>query len=168
MSETKNYILAENASANLLSLQGEQVHEILTYVKSNHKKLDNSIKMFIATFDEDKTKSILDVNNWNEDNKKEVTITNTPKDLDYQDGNGINIIISPTEDLGINDVTGEESQETSSEIYSDQGIRCIKYNYDLENKQLKLIFKRDDTFDYNINIKVLVLYNSSNVYDMPE
>lgn len=119
MSETKNYVLEENASANLLSLQGEQVHEILTYVKSNHKKLDDSIKMFIATFDEDKTKSILDVNNWNEDNKKEVTITNTPEDLDYQDGNGINIIISPTEDLGIDDVTGEESQETSSEIYSD-------------------------------------------------
>ena len=122
--------------------------------------------MFIATFNDEKTESILSIDGWDK-NEKEIIITNTPEDLDYNDGDGINIIISPTEDLG-KDNNDELSEETSSEIYSEYGIRCTKYDYDLETKKLKLKFKRDDAFDYNINVKVLVLYNSTNIYNMPE
>lgn len=161
-----NYVLSENADLGLLNITGQQTHQALTYVRSNHQKLDNSIRMFIATFNDEQTESILSIDGWDK-NEKEIIITNTPEDLDYNNGDGINIIISPTEDLG-KDNNDELSEETSSEIYSEYGIRCTKYDYDLETKKLKLKFKRDDAFDYNINVKVLVLYNSTNIYNMPE
>ena len=161
----ENYILLPNDP--LLSFSGKDIHEILTYVKQNHIKIDNGIKMFIAA-SADHT-SILPKDGW-ENNQYVFIVDNTPADLDYRNGNGINIIISPTEDYG---VTSDEdgniitAEETSSELYNESSIRCIQYELDEDSKKLKLTFKCDDLLEYNIKIQILIFYNSVNIYNIP-
>ena len=181
MSENKeNYILQENQNFSLINFSGEDVHETLTYVKTNSIKFDDSIRMFVAKLvDKASNTNIndttLSINHWENDGKghfkKDILVTNTPPDIDYNNGIGVNIIISPTENKGyiLNESKiKEESDETSRELYTDYNIRCISYNYDSALNKIILSFMADDQPEYNIMINILVLYNSKNVYSIPK
>lgn len=176
----ENYILHENENFSLIDFSGENVHETLTYVRTNHEKIDNSIRMFVAKIGDKipntdiNNDTTLSMKDWEDDGqghfKKDIIITNTPSDIDYNNGLGVNIIISPTENKGFNIINRikEDSEETSRELYQDYSVRCVDHSYNPALNQITLSFMADNLPEYNMIINVLVLYNSKNAYSIPK
>lgn len=158
-----NYILKENQEygVNLESLEGLDVHAVLSYIKQNYYILNNKICMFSAKTTENDT--ILTLDSWvfddnNDTYKAIISITNTPTNFDYTDTENVNFIIAPTEKKGYNNAG--DSEESSRVLYNDAMIRCDQFS--INNNKIELSFLADDLLEYNIYLNILVLYKPKN------